>query len=169
MLITKKHVAQYEICHKGHHGAHGGQNVSPARSLLPICQQNMQALTQTSVLKQQSGVQAAPGLRVGMSYQLCAASTLLFFEIDDANHDHACKETLYGGRVTRHGDAPTHAFSKPTTVPRSLGKFLTLVTKQAVSNQVPPLQVKPAMIRTSQKGVAISLHVPGGNCHTKQI
>ena len=59
-----------------------------------------------------------------------------------------------------HVDAPTHALSKPTTVPRSLGKFLTLVTKQAVSNQVPPLQVKPAMIRTSQKGVAINLHKP---------
>lgn len=65
-----------------------------------------------------------------------------------------------GGVGALQDDAPTHAFSRPTTVPRSLGKFLTLVTKQAVSNQVPPLQVKPAMTRTSQKGVAINLHRP---------
>ena len=61
-----------------------------------------------------------------------------------------------GGRQVK-GISPTQAFSSPTTVPLSFGKLRTLVTKQAVSIQVPPLHVSPAMMSTSQKGAAISL------------
>lgn len=53
--------------------------------------------------------------------------------------------------------SPTQAFSTPTTVPRLLGKLRTLVTRPAVSNQVPPQQVTPANSTTSQKGAAILL------------
>ena len=57
----------------------------------------------------------------------------------------------------RYESVPTQALSSPTTVPRLLGKLRTFVTRQAVSNQVPPQQVTPAVTTTTQKGAATRL------------